>query len=143
MVLVLVGCTQQSRVESLIKDYIRQNANDPSSVEIISISEVVPDSVYSFIEMPEHDKLMEEYNQAKSDFDLCMDFDRLSEAEIHVKDMERLSKLIEKRIDEFKPFMRGYKVTVEYRAKNGFGALMKTTSHVRLNNDMTEIIGFE
>ena len=143
MVLVLAGCTQQSRVESLIPDYIRQNANDPSSVEIISISEVVPDSVTDFEQTDECRRMLDNFDTYKRACDREMELGNMKNVDGAIKEMDRLLKSIDNKKAAFTPYLNGYLVDVSYRAKNGFGALMKTTSHVRMNNDMTEIIGFE
>lgn len=143
MVLACVGCSEQSRVESLVTDYIRENANDPSSVEIISISEAVPDSVTDFEQTDECRRMLDNFNTYKEAFDLEMDLGHSKNADGALKEMDNILKKIDEKTAAFKPYLRGYDVVVQYRAKNGYGALMKTTSHVKLSEDKTKVIDFK
>lgn len=143
MVLLAAGCTQQGKVERLVEDYIRENANDPSSVEIISISEVVVDSVTDYEQTDECARMLENFNTYNDACNSEMDLGHMKNVDGAIKEMDNILKKIDEKKASFKPYLEGYHVDVVYRAKNGFGALMKTTSHVRLSKDMTQIVGFE
>lgn len=143
MVLACVGCSEQSRVESLVTDYIRENANDPSSVEIISISEAVPDSVTDFEQTDECRRMLDNFNTYNEAFDLEMALGHRKNADGALKEMNNILKKIDEKKAAFKPYLTGYDVVVQYRAKNSYGALVKTTSYVKLSEDKTKVIEFE
>ena len=48
-------------------------------------------------------------------------------------------KEMEQQKENFKPYVRGKVAIVNYRAKNGLGALTLDTKRFRFDNEMTEI----
>lgn len=50
LAVMCAGCQQttQDKVRELVEDYFMENANDPDVLEIVSVSDVQPDSVYVY-----------------------------------------------------------------------------------------------
>ncbi|MBR3078292.1 MAG: hypothetical protein IKH01_00580 [Prevotella sp.] len=142
---LLMACsvTDDDKARMLIDTYMQKNSNDPSSVEIIEVEKVQPDSVYGYIETEEHDRLMEAFNFACEMAEMRTSYNRFKEAEEAIAEADSLKQLLEKQSAEFKPYQRGMKTIVQYRAKNAMGALVKSTARVKFDKDMTEIISFE
>ena len=141
---LLTACsvTDDDRARKLIDAYMKKNANDPSSVEIIEVEKVQPDSanvfsstaLYSFL--TDEKKSLEKLAKEMRD-DGCDDcYDEF------MKQAKEKEQEIEQHSIDFKPFFRKQTV-IHYRAKNAIGALVKSTARVKFDKDMTEIITFE
>lgn len=142
---LMVACTmtEQDKAERLVKDYMERNANDPSSVEYVEFGTLQPDSVISFY-------FTDEYEEMKDSDEILMnETERLrlegkykEAADMAERGLQFLER-IEAKVDSFKPYQRGMKMRLEYRAKNGVGALVKSTATVRFDNELTKITSFE
>lgn len=143
--LLLMSCTvtEQDKAERLVKDYLERNANDPSSVEIISISKVVADSVLDYSETEDYDKWMDSFDSDKRMADINTELGNFKEADAAIKHMDVVLENIEKKKKTFKPYLRGYYVLLEYRAKNGFGALVKSSTKVYFDSELTKVTSFD
>lgn len=142
VLLMTCSVTDDDKARKLIDAYMQKNANDPSSVEIIEVEKVQPDSanvfsstaLYSFLKDEKNslEKLAKEMKDDGCD-DCYNDF---------MKQAEEKEQEIEQHTIDFKPFFRKQTV-IHYRAKNAMGALVKSTARVKFDKDMTEIISFE
>ena len=140
--LTLVGCTKSDgdKAAALVKEWLKKNANDPSSIEIVSVGPVLTDSVLSYIEENsykiKHEEVIRAYEFATSALrdgipGLAKEYeDKAKAGEIELQQME----------DNFKPYSRGKISIVRYRAKNGFGALMLEEKSFLFDDEMTKII---
>ena len=142
---LMVACTmtEQDKAERLIKEYMERNANDPSSVEYVEFGTLQPDSVISFY-------FTDEYEAMKDSDEIFMNDTKLLELEGKYDEAAKAAERglqflerIEAKVDSFKPYQRGMKMRLEYRAKNGVGALVKSTATVRFDNELTKVTSFE
>lgn len=143
--LLLMSCTitEQDKAEKLVKEYLERNANDPSSVEIISISKIVADSVLDYSETEDFDKWMDSFDSDKRMADINTELGNIKEAEAAIKHMDVILENIDNKKKTFKPYLRGYYVLLEYRAKNGLGALVKSNTKVYFDSELTKVISFD
>lgn len=142
---LLAACssTPEDKAKRLINDYFEKNANDPSSIEIISMSELKADSVTSYLLTEDYRKWMDSFDSDSRAAEFYTDAGKMKEAEAALKHMDVILKKVKEKENEFEPYMLGYYVNLEYRAKNGFGALMKYTATVKFDKDMTKIVSFD
>ena len=139
--LLFVGCTKsdEEKAEQLIKEWLTKNTNDPSSLEIVNIEPIKTDSVLSYkddvdYQMKERD-IIHAYHFATKSYEeglpeLAKQYEK--EAKAYEKDLEQIK-------NRFKPFSRGKTTTVNYRAKNEFGALVLNKMFFRFDDEMTKI----
>lgn len=144
-VITLIACniSDDDKAKDLIASYLNEHANDPSSVEIVSVDKVEPDSIYSYIETEEHDKLVDDFNYALHEAEFNTETKDIKEAQKAIDKADSIKNIIDKAEAKFYPYQRGMKTTVKYRAKNGFGALMLYSAIVRFNKEISAITKFE
>ena len=143
VLLAACSATEKDKAERLIDEYFEKNANDPSSVEIIRISELRIDSVTSYLLTDDYREWMDAFDEDSRAAELYTDAGNMKEAETALKHMDAILKKVDEKEKDFKPYMTGYYVSLEYRAKNGFGALVKSSAIVRFDKDMTKITSFD
>lgn len=142
---LMVACTmtEQDKAERLVKEYMERNANDPSSVEYVEFGKLQPDSVFYFSETDEYKEMMDSSEKMLDDMELLRMQEKYSEGAALADSGVRLMDRIEAKTNSFKPYQRGMKMRLEYRAKNGVGALVKSTAMVRFDDELTKITSFE
>ena len=143
VLLAACSATEKDKAERLIDEYFEKNANDPSSVKIIRISELRIDSVTSYLLTDDYREWMDAFDADSRAAELYTDAGNMKEAEAALKHMDVILKKVEEKEKDFKPYMAGHYVSLEYRAKNGFGALVKYSAIVRFDKDMTKITSFD
>lgn len=151
---IFVSCTQspEKKAQELIKIYMNENLKDPSSYEIISFSEL--DSVFTPYMLSEEGKRLYElgsvtgeYHKKAFDFEVRV----ISASKNEIKELEDSIKfyankeketwaLYEKNEANYKGEFYAWRITHDYRAKNGFGALDKGSKTFLVTPDITEII---
>lgn len=142
---LMVACTmtEQDRAEWLVKEYMERNANDPSSVEYVEFGNLQPDSVFLFSETDEYKEMMDSSDKMLDDMELLRMQERYAEGSSLADSALKLMDRIEAKTNSFKPYQRGMKMRLEYRAKNGVGVLVKSTAAVRFDNEMTKVTSFK
>ena len=138
----LMGCadTPEKRAERLIEEYLEKNANDPSSIEIVAVHPFEADSASVFESTALYDILMEEIADTKERIKDNEDVEEL--AETYREELRRLEGEMQKGKADFNPFFF-WSAVVEYRGKNAMGALVKKTGKVKLDKEMTTVVGFK
>ena len=140
--ILLMGCsmTNEQKVEKLVTNYLNEYANDPSSVEIISIGDLQADSASVFegtaLYTYETEKLKELRESAEKDKDIKELY------ELNMKEIQEAENSLEEYRKTFKPFFF-WSTEVVYRAKNAMGALIRTTARVKLDKELTKIEEFK
>jgi uncharacterized protein YcfL len=139
--LLLVGCVKSDdeKAEQLVKEWLMNNINDPSSLEIISIEPIKTDSVLNYrddinYKMKERD-IVSAIHYATKSYD--EGFSELAkkygnEVKAYEKDLEQIK-------ERFKPYSMGKITTVKYRAKNELGALVLEEKFFRFDDEMKKI----
>ena len=140
--LLLVGCVKSDdeKAEQLVKEWLMNNINDPSSLEIISIEPIKTDSVLNYrddinYKMKERD-IVSAIHYATKSYD--EGFSELAkkygnEVKAYEKDLEQIK-------ERFKPYSMGKITTVRYRAKNELGALVIEEKFFRFDDEMKKIV---
>lgn len=139
--LLFVGCTKtdDDKAKELVMEWLKNNVNDPSGLVILNITPIETDSVVDYGDeldyIPKVKEITRYYNLASEaiewgDPDLAKEYE--DKAIAREKEMEQQK-------ENFKPYVRGKVAIVNYRAKNGLGALTLDTKRFRFDNEMTEI----
>ena len=140
--LIIFGCTKSDddKAAKLVKEWLEKNVNDPSSLEIVSITPVKTDSVLSYEDDIDYemkkDEIVSAYQFATRAIEdnvpsLAKEYE--NKAKAYEKDLEQIK-------NKFKPYSRGKITTVKYRAKNGFGALILEEKFFRFDDEITKIV---
>lgn len=148
--------SKQQRAQALVKSYLDSALNDPKSYENVKFTKI--DTLYSIFEQsPQYFKLKEKSDSLVAAFDEWKlknpDFDDSygdlshERAQYFIKminyysnpNIEVLKKIADMSKD-FKPSFIGYKIIDQYRAKNGFGALVLHETSFKLDSGITKII---
>ena len=139
---VVVHVAAQDSVRKLIEDYLMENANDPSKVEIVRIEPLRNDSVYGFIETEEHDSIVSNLNFWHESFEFWKNED-LKEAEASLKQIKEYTSALENASKKFKPYLRGKKTIVKYRSQNKLGVLELYRARVKFDKGVTRLTDFK
>ena len=140
--LVLAGCAKSDndKASALIKEWFRNNLNDPSSLEIVSINNVETDSVLDCEDDVDYIQKQDELVMAYKFATKAIQDDIPNLVKEYEDKANNLEKELEQMKDNFKPYSRGKIATVKYRAKNAFGALTLEEKTFRFDNEMTKIV---
>ena len=141
--IVLAACSvsEGDRTRDMIEDYLKKNTHDPASVELISVGELIVDSASRF----EGTALYQTLEQELKDAEASAEEYKGLEAELYneySKEAENIRREIAEYKSSFKPFFFWYS-DIDYRAKNAFGALVKSRAKVKFNQERTEILEFK
>lgn len=158
LLLTAASCakTNEEIARAFIESQIKEGMNDPSSYEFVSLTPL--DSVFSeFKDEPQGKEIRKEINE----LDIKMRaFEKLSEDTYSnrytftkkqmqqfkdsmnyyfeaKKEKDSYYALVE---SNYKPKMKGYKTTFTFRGKNAFGAIIKNSYELYLNEKLDSIV---
>lgn len=139
---ILIGCskTNEEKARDMIVAYLEEHANDPKSVEIISIQPLEADSASRLEGTVFYAYYKEELERLKKSAEDNKDEDILYK--MYLEEIERIQKDIEESRKNFVPFFK-WKTVVAYRGKNAIGALVRTTANVKFDKELTKIESFD
>lgn len=151
--------TKDEIAREFIESQIKEGMNDPSSYEFASMTPL--DSVFSLFKNEDEAK---EIRKEINHFDIKSGtFERLSEdtysnrsvfskqqmaefkdsMEYYKKILAEKEAYYAEREEKYQPRMEGYKTTFSCRGKNAFGAMIKNTYEIILNENLDSIISAE
>ena len=143
------GNSPEKQAENRIKQYLKENLNDPSSYESISFGTL--DSTFSSVYDDPAFKELSEKNQAyrdsshKASIASIYAKSRKETQEINLKrdEYDAIVKELEQKRDEIRVSHKGdfygWSMTHKYRAKNGVGALGIDVQTFYLDKELTTI----
>lgn len=143
LVVVALTAQAQGEVRVLIESYLKENVNDASRLEIVSIGELMNDSVRTPLDDDRYKFLTEQFLFYSDLFHLELDNDDLDSAEKSLKDMQKYSDEVDKFTKEFRPYLRGKMAKVKYRATNKLGVLQLYKANVFFDTDVSVIRQFD
>jgi len=145
--------TRQRKAEMLVKKYMETALDDPSSYEPIGFDTL--DSIFEIYELsPEHEKIEKRtrsLDSLKLELEVKSDLylinhprSNYSNLESRINQIDKDKKLLDQQDSieksKFKGAFKYMGLTHEYRAKNKFGAVIKTSTDFTFDKDVTEII---
>lgn len=129
--------------KSLITEYLMQHANDPSSVELVSVDSIRADSVRVVSDTEEYQAQLEAHSFMCHEAEFSAEIGELKEAKDYLRRADSIMAEMDKAEAKFYPYLRGMMTTITYRAKNGYGALVLSKARVTFDKDMTKVTDFE
>jgi hypothetical protein len=153
---VIVLCSScvvnnQQKGEKLVKDYLKENLNDPGSYESVSFDHLFPEYFTYELSDPEGIRLQRQsvifdslsityYHKAKKPFISKSNVLKYTLLEkLYSKKADSLNKLIKTKSDRWVPTVTYYTIEHKYRAKNGYGALTLHESKFSLDSGLTSV----
>lgn len=166
--ILLISCSDKSKIKNEIDEYVAKNFNDPNSYELIDlklIDTITEKKVSIFLKKERLNKIEKIKNFIKEKeeengrlasraffggnrFYLMNTVDKLDKEKKILDSYEKDSiKLIKDEIRVLEKFTSSNKTSHfrylhEYRAKNDVGALVKCTDTLRINNELKLILDF-
>lgn len=141
--MVACGSSGDDKAKSLIKEYLMQHANDPSSVELVSVDSIRADSVRVVSDTEEYQAQLEAHSFMCHEAEFSAEIGELKEAKDYLRRADSIMAEMDKAEAKFYPYLRGMMTTITYRAKNGYGALVLSKARVTFDKDMTKVTDFE
>lgn len=136
--------TNEERAQKLITDYILANANDPKSYEPVSFGTLDSTftSYYASDRFKELDSISSflERKQAMYEIFLNLNNKYMDSIDYIMKQRLEINNMMGEESETYKGEHFGWKMTHQYRAANGFGAITLGTTVFHLNKELTEII---
>ena len=133
--------TEEDKASEMIKKYLKENANDPQSIEIVSIDSLCDDSASHYSGTALYHYQVNRIQELEKDVERCKSFDK-DLYEMYAKELEDEKISLKEHSDNFKPFHN--KVAyVKYRGKNAFGALILSRARVKFDKEISEIKSFD
>lgn len=141
----MLSCTNnnESKARKLIEAYYQENANDPESVEIVKLSEIIPDSVidyiYEYSYMSDTINLYHKTRMAR----LAISYDDFDKAEVYLNEADSINKEIDRKKEQFKPYLRGMIVKGKIRGKNKMGAKVLNNVIFHFDTELSKVTDVE
>jgi hypothetical protein len=141
----------QQKGEKIVKDYLGENLNDPSSYESVSFGNLSPVHFSYEISDPEGIKLQRQNvifdsvsitysDKANKPFISKSNKKKYALLEnVYRKKADSLAKLIKMKSDKWVPTVKCYTIEHKYRAKNGYGALTLHEASFMLDSGLTSV----
>lgn len=125
----------------MIKEYLKANANDPQSIEIVCIDSIRDDSASQYSSTSLYHYQVNHIKELESSVEEYKDFVEELYTE-YAKELEEEKVSLKENTENFVPFHNKV-VFVKYRGKNAFGAIVLSKAKVIFDKDIKEIKSFD
>lgn len=128
--------TPQQKAETLVKNYLDSALNDPKSYEPIAFKPV--DSTFTSFKYSDEALV---FNKKVDSLNNII-FDLITKSKDDSKQSKEVAALNDAKSDaatKYKGKFKGFSIVHEYRAKNGFNAIIKSTNTFLIDSAMTKV----